>query len=1177
MQQGRVLLEADWNEAQEIAAEQLRTETRELIGPTGTPDDGYRVYAESSARRVIVRGGTMYVGGVRVTLPRFIIREPTDPIGTEYTNQPDWIDPPDGDPTAAFEMVWLELVEQEVSAVEDPALRDPALGGPDTAQRTRILQRIHRMKSSTADCDAAFAELQQTWSAQGWQYDPNTKRLQTNAALFAQFHADPNAATPCDPVSQPGFLGPENQFLRVAITSGNQFAWAFDDASALYRVDDGRTPQNNQLFLTSRPVDDDHRPRAGQFVELLRATAYLPGGGAVAEPYGPFLAISGYDADGNFITVNGPLPPGYDTLSRSGPVTVTATASTSAQAGSETARSAVVFGAGSSSAAPRPLFVRIWERQLPIVPAAVSLDTGATGVLTGVDVIVGAGANTPPGDFWTFALRPSTPTVIYPARYSQSSQPPEGFRRWACPLGVVDWNGAGVADCRETFENLVALSKRTGCCIRVRPEDLTKRSLQQIIDTSPGGSTFCLGPGDYPLPAPLVLTQGHGAITIEGCGEGAVLHPAMYNPTPIAFLSGLVRLQETVGVTLRRLEFRPGLPPLFFPVPLPTPIPIGGIVVGPPGAGGVAATALVGGTEVGRIGVGGGIGIPVGGGGITIGPGPGLPPQIEIDISISLRIVDASDLTVEDCRFTFPPFPTAFAADARPCGAAIVANGVLSDVRIRRNRFEGDATRDTELAGVVVTPALFHDTAGRHSLPAAVDHLCIDENDFFGLARAVWICATLRGASVRGNVVEECTHGIVLISSHWFGPIAATDATSITTDLTPALTTDVTTIRTPQLPDSAAAVSAFCLAAHAAFHPSVAVPLGAYAMLPFPAGALGGGTVSPGTPPTNHSLVDRVSGLVPLVQPFHFQLFTETDVAAELQRLWGTPHPLLPLTAGIRTLDLSAYFSAAVVHATVEVSQNKVTRSAGTPRAAGLAFLTIGDDGVRPRIVNPGPDPFPLPPPLPITGFAADAELATARTIAGSTVPGPDLTVNSTVVSANDFRTAHTFFPAAAMLFEHRCSITGNLVQNQATAVDPHFVPSLLLVAVPDIVQPPAFSVLRPGGTDPLPVPSPNIGPLPSANSTALAGNAASATSLPVDPRAPFGAVASGDALRTVVDVGDVAPAREGFTFGTTAPPPPTIGAAITGNVLVGWPVLPIHTNRFLTAPPWWDLNQVVD
>ena len=43
-------LEADSNEASRIAGEALRLETIDMVGPTATPDDGYKVGLEACAR-----------------------------------------------------------------------------------------------------------------------------------------------------------------------------------------------------------------------------------------------------------------------------------------------------------------------------------------------------------------------------------------------------------------------------------------------------------------------------------------------------------------------------------------------------------------------------------------------------------------------------------------------------------------------------------------------------------------------------------------------------------------------------------------------------------------------------------------------------------------------------------------------------------------------------------------------------------------------------------------------------------------------------------------------------------------------------------------------------------------------------------------------------------------------
>jgi len=63
-------------------------------------------------------------------------------------------------------------------------------------------------------------------------------------------------------------------------------------------------------------------------------------------------------------------------------------------------------------------------------------------------------------DYWMFAVRPSTPREVYPERYLQAFQPPEGPREWLCPLGIIEWTASGgkvLFDCRNQFEDLVTL------------------------------------------------------------------------------------------------------------------------------------------------------------------------------------------------------------------------------------------------------------------------------------------------------------------------------------------------------------------------------------------------------------------------------------------------------------------------------------------------------------------------------------------------------------------------------------------------------------------------------------------------------------------------------------------------------------------------------------------------
>jgi hypothetical protein len=175
------------------------------------------------------------------------------------------------------------------------------------------------------------------------------------------------------------------------------------------------------------------------------------------------------------------------------------------------------------------------------------------------------------GDYWQIAVRPGEPTEVYPHRYLEAPQPPDGPRLWACPLAVIGWNRGGslkfLQDCRERFDDLVKLTKRQsgGCCtVVVKPEDLKGGiTLQSIVDRfaqQPGlpnrnHITICLMPGIYGLPRSLELGPEHSNLTLEGCGDGAELQQAE-SSYDRDFIHGLIVLNRADSVTLRNLKFQ---------------------------------------------------------------------------------------------------------------------------------------------------------------------------------------------------------------------------------------------------------------------------------------------------------------------------------------------------------------------------------------------------------------------------------------------------------------------------------------------------------------------------------------------------------------------------------------------------------------------------------------------
>lgn len=438
MQQGRVTLEADFNEELTIAGEELRKETLDIVGSSGTPDNGYLVTPLSTPPFDISVGpGSMYVGGLRVVTPPPVPvsgkKSPLGP-GIQYSQQTEWLDHSDDPdwvdinsqkpPTTEF--VYLFLREQEVSAVEDSDLKDVALGGPDTAQRTRLIQHIVRL-SADPTCSGGLAAAQKVWQAEGLNFVPQTMRLEPGAKLQVGFSSAASQPDPCNPQAQGGFLGADNQLIRVQISgtdkaTGNpKFVWGFDDASFLYRLD---LDSNNKqlLHLQSRPVDASHQPRKGQTVEVLRSAAELFNGAYVA-------SLSGF-----VITLDQPYDPDTQMISLPAPLTT------------------LPNQYYDSTQTPQT-FLRVWEQEVVFTPGT-AMDLGSTGVQV---TLQGKVFHT--GDYWLFAVRPSTPQQIYPERFLNDFQFPEGPRMWACPLAAIDWTGKtpSAQDCRNSFSSLVDL------------------------------------------------------------------------------------------------------------------------------------------------------------------------------------------------------------------------------------------------------------------------------------------------------------------------------------------------------------------------------------------------------------------------------------------------------------------------------------------------------------------------------------------------------------------------------------------------------------------------------------------------------------------------------------------------------------------------------------------------
>jgi len=547
MQQGRVTVEADWNEAQLIASEEQRLGALDFVGPAGTPDNGYAISLITGSFDFDIGAGVMYVGGMRAWLPE----------GLKYSQQQlnDWMDwsndaswvPVPGSAPASNEYVYLLLREQEVSAVEDSDLKDIALGGPDTAQRTRLVQHVARLATTGTDCPAALAAAQITWAGQGFTLNEDNLSVDSFGQLQVGFVPPSTPLTSCDPTAQSGYLGADNQLIRVQVSDAKAspqcLLWGYDDASFLYGV---TVTSATSVTLQSAPVDAEHIPQSGQVVEILMAAAQLSNGEYVAAPTGQIftLGASAYDPDSKILTLPSSL-------------------------------NVSLYGDGTSkNPSPPQVFLRVWEGTLPITPG-----TYQTLPNTGVQVnLTSTNANNVfrGGDYWMFAVRPALPTLVYPERYANAPQSPDGPREWICPLAVILWTAATptAPSCRNLFDNLVELTAvdQGGCCsVYVTAAGhnqgtfTIQDAISQVLTT---GGRVCLGPGTFELTSTVEISGANLAVEICGMGTSALFQttPGVTTlnmataPTPQTASVPAILVDNSYGITIQDLElnFAPG-------------------------------------------------------------------------------------------------------------------------------------------------------------------------------------------------------------------------------------------------------------------------------------------------------------------------------------------------------------------------------------------------------------------------------------------------------------------------------------------------------------------------------------------------------------------------------------------------------------------------------------------
>lgn len=192
-QQGRVQLDADWNEQVLLQDHLDRLVTEDTIGPHGAPEhapgmaiarkDGQPLDGPVSADRLWISPGHYYVHGILCENEEAVrLNDQPDLPGVRLP----------GDPGSyiAFLDVWHRLI----TSVEEPSLREVALGGPDTATRSKTVWQVKVRPEGR----------------------PLPPRI-GSGQLRARADASGPVTSPCDAPTGTGFRRLDNQLYRVEI------------------------------------------------------------------------------------------------------------------------------------------------------------------------------------------------------------------------------------------------------------------------------------------------------------------------------------------------------------------------------------------------------------------------------------------------------------------------------------------------------------------------------------------------------------------------------------------------------------------------------------------------------------------------------------------------------------------------------------------------------------------------------------------------------------------------------------------------------------------------------------------------------------------------------------------------------------------------------------------------
>lgn len=476
MQQGRVQLDADWNEQVSILLHYVQTLAADLIGPHGGPGDGFKIgrtvddftmsdddwkaLGQLRNNDFVIGKGHYYVNG------RLCENESYTLFSDQSAYSPPAL-PDDG-----THLVYLDAWERHVTYVEDedadkPGIREVALRGTDTATRAELVWQVRTWELTddriskltlphgaqpTATC--ASLSPDENWQAvvaQWWQSEQR-------GCLQARTRKPEGTDDPCITPPEARYRGAENQLYRAEIHNPGQawkrpegyagepvdvsnnvatFKWSRDNGCVIFPI---RSMAGDGVRLKVRLEhlgQDSRRSLApGDWVEIVDDDNVLQG------QLGPLYKVQAVNSLDLEVTLEGTELPDYE--------------------------------------ASRHPLLRRWDHKAgdPTLGAPYMATDGTLlleegkwlnledGVQVYFQAVSGNGGHTyRSGDYWLIPARTATGDVEWPRDDAGAplARPPDGVEHHYAPLAIIQVTGSEITEvtpCRRKLMPLWEISQK---------------------------------------------------------------------------------------------------------------------------------------------------------------------------------------------------------------------------------------------------------------------------------------------------------------------------------------------------------------------------------------------------------------------------------------------------------------------------------------------------------------------------------------------------------------------------------------------------------------------------------------------------------------------------------------------------------------------------------------------